>query len=81
MKGAEPATDPLIWKVDEAQVPMLASGPALTAGSGFTTTTTLSEDVQLYLSMDVKVYVMVEAGFAIGLVMVELLNPADGLHE
>ena len=48
----------------------------------FTVTTMLSVAVQpLAVVVSVTVYVVVTEGLAVGLLIVELLNPAAGLHE
>jgi len=56
--------------------------PATAAGKGFTVTVTeldLLHPVAVIVS--VTVYVVVLVGLALGLDIVELLNPVDGVHE
>ncbi len=60
---------------------MAVSAPALTVGRAFTVIMTLSVAVQPNLSVTVKVYVVLATGFAMGLIMDELLSPAAGIHE
>jgi len=56
-------------------------GPALGTGNGFINTVTKSVFVQLFPSVSVKVYVVVDVGLATGLAQVVQLSPVEGLHE
>ncbi len=74
-------TDPSNCAVEEGQEPIFTSFPALEVGKGLTVTTTLSEAVQPNASVTVNVYVVVDAGFAVGLLIPGLFNPVDGLQR
>ena len=67
--------------VDEPEQ-IVALDPAAATGNGFTVTVTEFDLAQpVAVTVSVTVYVVVDAGFAVGLDTVVLDNPVDGVHE
>src|SRR5262245_48352313 len=59
----------------------IVADEALTTGKGFTVTVEVALFVQPLALVTVTVYVVVDVGLAVGLLIPALLNPVAGVHE